>query len=125
MFIKGVIIAIFFLPSCLYAIDLYGLVKSLKYSKTLQDYVSVLKKMQTPDSIIAKYSQTNWAGVEEKIGPQKSLPLFTKNHFKRAEIFLVNLDEDTSAEYVSQVIFATGDQKTDYKIYFIYINDDT
>jgi hypothetical protein len=93
-------------------------------SKT-DEFVSALKLLGAPDSVIKKYCALEFAGALELMEkPGVKLPLFTKQHFARAETFRENLDSDSAKEYISQVIFATGTDKLDRKIYFLFVHGD-
>jgi hypothetical protein len=100
-------------------------VKSFRTLSKTDDYVKALRSLGTPDSVIAEYSKPEFAGnVELMEKPGAAYPLFTKAHFTRAETFRENLDADPAKEYVSQVVFSTGAEKLDRKIYFVFIHDD-
>jgi hypothetical protein len=100
-------------------------VKAIRTLSKTDDFVNALRKLGTPDSIIAEYSKPQFAGSVELMNkPGAEIPLFTKAHFVRSETFRENLDADPGKEYVSQVVFATGSEKLDRKIFFVFIHDD-
>jgi hypothetical protein len=126
MICKLTIFVVFASWSLLYAAPKVSLTtKSFKTLTKTEEFVRDLKTLGTSDSIIKKYSTLEFAGALELMEkPGAKLPLFTKDHFVRAETFRENLDSDSAKEYVSQVIFATGSDKVDRKIYFLFVHDD-
>jgi hypothetical protein len=99
-------------------------VKTIRTLSKTDDYVKALRSLGTPDSVIAAYSKPEFAGsVELMEKPGAAYPLFTKAHFTRAETFRENLDADPAKEYISQVVFSTGAEKLDRKIYFVFIHN--
>jgi hypothetical protein len=99
--------------------------KSLHSVSKTEDYVKALKSLGAYDSILSKYSAAEYAGSMELMEkPGVKLSLFTKDHFVRSETFREDIDGDSQKEYVSQVVFATGSEKLDRKIYFVFIHDD-
>lgn len=100
-------------------------VKGIRTLSKTEDYAKALRLLGTPDSLIAKYSMPEYAGALELMEkPGAEYPLLTKAHFVRAETFRENVDGDPAKEYVSQVLFATGSEKLDRKIYFVFVHDD-
>jgi hypothetical protein len=123
---KSTIVVVFAAAGILYAAPkISSTTKSFHALKTTEEFISALNLLGTPDSLIRKYSTLEFAGTLELMEkPGVKLPLFTKDHFIRAETFKENLDSDSMKEYVSQVVFATGSDKVDRKIYFLFIHDD-
>lgn len=100
-------------------------VKRLKAATDTKEYAQFLRTLGTPDSTVTKFTTGDYSGLMERLtNPDSTRPLFTRSHFIRSETFKVNLDTDSMIEYVSQIVFKTGDQKTDTKYYFVYIHDD-
>jgi hypothetical protein len=99
------------------------LVKSIQSSKTANEFSGKIKLLGLPDSLLSKYNKKEFSGYMERDQNAPDQPLFTKAHFVRAETFAANLNADTAKELISQVVFATGKEKTDLRVYLLFIHD--
>lgn len=100
------------------------IIKSITLSKTTKEFNENLQCLGLPDSVSLKYNKKNYSGYMERDQKTSDQPLFTKSHFVRAETFTSNLNADTSKELISQVVFTTGKEKTDLRVYLLFIHND-
>lgn len=105
------------------AVSVKEILQSITSAKTTKEFSSNLKLLGLPDSLSLKYGKKSYAGYLERDQNSPEQPLFTKTHFVRAETFTSNLNTDSARELVTQVVFCTGKEKTDLRVYLLFIHD--